>query len=573
MIDESKVNDPEYMKKELKTNNPHIIQLLGQDLRNDPNFILEVLKMENFRYNFAIIGALGDNLKTNIDFLVACAEVLKSKGVIREDNFYKFTKRLSHNFIENNEEFWQAMNKAGITHKENIRTVNGLDYNSPEYYKDRKQKRQGTVLENIGNITSKEFLKITNESDRGEPKFMLEVITKNPSLYIHMSNKLKKNKNFMKLAISGNPQIEEVVQEETRKKEEETRKKVEENEKRRQERMKQNEEQKQKQERENVEKIKQEYNKQGENHPRLILVNEFLANNTSRKLFCKANDINEQELEEALKEVSEVYPEYKQKIADKNRQISAIHLNTVESINKKLISGEMTLVQYSRENNPNIRINELLKGLKNAEDRKSLQKLIINEMASGNLKMMDYVRLFSEQYSYKTVINSVNSFIKQVQREIPELQGRGKPINLAQIQVRELKKFEKQYKKSDFIGLTIGFKDNNDEMKMVTIDSEHIDYAKKYLQLEDEYICYSTMNKAISSLAKGEITKEEIDERIEKKKAFLELKKKARKKQELTEKAVQTGMKMEVAQALKKEYEEKMPSTDEEHPGGTGDNR
>lgn len=562
-VDKSRVNDPEYMKQEMK-HSYKIFQFLGDDLRSNRSFILEMLKMEDFKFYYKLISSMGKDLKTDIDFIVTCAKILIDKGVLKAD-FISFLNCFPVDFLKNNTELLDAMRKAGIDIENSYTGKFFIDHTRTVDFEEEIQRKKDLILKNIENITVDEFLKITNSADRNNPTFMIDIIEKNEMLYACLSNSLKDDKEFMELAISRNPKIAEIAKAEIAKQEaiKEEKAKIKQEEK--MERKINLEKQKELEQKEKEERIRQEYEEQGENHPKLILVNNFLSSNTSKKLFCKTNDIREQELDEALQEVGSIYPELKQKIEDKNRQTSAIYLSRVEKITTKLLSGEMTLAQYSRENNANIKISDLLRRIKNFEDRKNLQKIIINAIASGDLQMMDYVRLFSLEYDYKTVISSINSFIKETVKELPELQGKGKPINLAQMQVKELKKFEKLYKKSDFLGSSRGFKDNNGEIKMIQITDEHIEYARKYLKLEDEYICYRTMEQAISKLIKGEITKEEIDQMIEKRKAFLALKKKEQEKQELTQQAEKTDKEMKAAKVLKEEYEKKKPSTQDKN--------
>ena len=383
---------------------------------------------------------------------------------------------------------------------------------------------------------------------------MFEVITQNEYLYPYMSHRLKNDKQFMEHVISKNPRISAMIEKETikeqRKKEEMQKEKL---------KMQIDREIQRKQQiREKKEKIKEEYEQQGENHPRLSLVNDFLQSNTSKRIFCQNRGVNVKDLEDALKEVEDIYPEIKQKIQEKNRQASASHLGTVENINRQLLSGKMTLIQYSREQYTGKKIYELLNVIDDGEDRRKLQTLIVNTIASGNLKMMDYVRLFSSEYDYNTVMRNINAFIKEVGKEIPEIQGKGKPINLAKIQIKRLEQYKKQYKSSDFVGTSIGFRDDNGDTKMVVVTNEHVEYAKKYLKSQKEYICYKTISDTISKLIKGEITQEKIEQMIEHKNAVSTLRKKEQEKQGLMLQQEQTEKEMKAAKALKEDYEKKV---------------
>ena len=120
-FDKSRANDSEYMKWAMKEYR-YCVQFLVEDLKNNPDFILDMLRMEDFNLNFALIKALGEKLNTNIDFLVSCAEILRDKGVLRKDNFRELEKVLPSDFIKDNKEFYNKMQEIGVTNKENIHT-------------------------------------------------------------------------------------------------------------------------------------------------------------------------------------------------------------------------------------------------------------------------------------------------------------------------------------------------------------------------------------------------------------------------------------------------------------------
>lgn len=261
-------------------------------------------------------------------------------------------------------------------------------------------------------------------------------------------------------------------------------------------------------------KLEEEYKKQGEKHPDFILVSNFLESNTSKILFSKKNNISIEQLNEAIKNISTFYPEMATKIAEKSEQSSAIHLSVVDSINKKLLSGEITIQQYSREFYKGKKINDLLKYITDPNERKKFHMLVVTAIASGELTMMDYMRLFSEDRDYKSIINGVNSYIKIASKEASELQGKDKPINKANIEIKSLKKYAKPCQNKDFVGERRGFYDSDGKIETVTITEKHVEYAKKYLQLHNEYICYSTINSILSKMVKGEITFEDIDKEM-----------------------------------------------------------
>lgn len=230
-------------------------------------------------------------------------------------------------------------------------------------------------------------------------------------------------------------------------------------------------------------------------------------------MYCSIHNIPISQLDIAIQEVCSVYPEIASEVAKKNAQASAIHLNTVESINSKLLSGEMTLKQYSREFYKGKKIKTLLSHITDENERKQFHTLVVNAIASRELTMMDYLRLFSEEYDYRSITNSINTYMNTASKEMPELKGKGKSIDRATIEIKTLRKYSKPYQTKDFLGQKMGFVNSEGKTEMITITQEHIEYAKKYLHLEDEYICYATINSILLKLIKGEITFEDIDAR------------------------------------------------------------
>ncbi len=511
----NRVNDAEYMKEQLK-NHPNTAYL-GNELRKDLNFIMEMVREPGFRDYWGLLRLVDKSL-INQEFIISYLEAIYDKNNRRalyssgNGNVVKLIRELlTSESIRGNKKLWDAIIKLGIADHEILEKKYVADY-LIDYYKGRVIDMKNRIEE----VTCEEFMEKTSEVWRDDFEFMLEVLTRNPSLYECLSKGLKENKEFEQLLISRNPESKEIInkyKKEQNKKEEQARIRKDEE---RSEMKRQEKERKQ-------EELKEEYEKQGENHPNLILVKQFLGSNTSKKKFCEEHNISIKQLNNVIEEVSGVFPEIEEKVVEKNRQASAIHFSTVESINSKLLSGEITIEQYSRKFYKGKKISQLLSGTTNASERKQIHTLVIKAIASGELKMMDYVRLFSEaserkkEYNYDTVINCLNAYMRTAKVEVPELQGKGKPIGKANIQIRSLKKYSMPFRSKNFIGSKIGFKDSDGNIEMTTITEEHIEYVKKYLHLEDEYICDKTVNSALSKMIKGEITFEEIDKRMNKK--------------------------------------------------------
>ena len=296
------------------------------------------------------------------------------------------------------------------------------------------------------------------------------------------------------------------------------------------------------------------------------IVQSFVEGKESKEKFCLTNKINIKDFDKWLEAVASANPEMAEKINTHNAKASAIYLSSVEQITKKILSGEIDVYQFARQNKGSIKVSDILSHTKSLETRKQIQAKVAEAVASGNLTMKDFVRLFSKEYDYKTVISSVEEFLKNAAYESPELQGRGKPINNARIKIKDLKKYEKQYQGKDFIGTQRGFisPKTGQVDGMIEITEEHFELAKRYLHLEDEYLCYNTVSQTISKLISGQIKKEEIEERESQVRKVQELKGKDDTKQELEAEASETQRIMEEAGALKAEYEELMPQQEEE---------
>lgn len=294
------------------------------------------------------------------------------------------------------------------------------------------------------------------------------------------------------------------------------------------------------------EKQVEQYTIMGEKHPNIMLINEFLEDTISRKTFCIRKGISEEDFSKIITEVTLIYPEYEEKIESKLKQTSAVFLSKSRRAIDGLLSGEITLKEYSRERENRYKLNILLSTIQNADERRSFETLVLNQIISGELTMMDYFRLFSEEYDARKIINSMTSFVRSASKEFPDLAGKGKPVNLAQIQLKGLETFTKQYKSSDFVGMKIG-----QNGQKATITEEHISTARDYLRAIDQYICYITMYDAVKKIALGIISQEDIDREI---KAY-NLRRKALEVSSLKEKEEESRAMLDSALKLEGEYQ------------------
>ena len=79
----------------------------------------------------------------------------------------------------------------------------------------------------------------------------------------------------------------------------------------------------------------------------------------SRKAFCEKNNIDIERLNDAIEEVSRVFPEMQVSVSKKGKKSRAVYVNKRTILLKSILSGEMTITQYSREHYSGIKISEL----------------------------------------------------------------------------------------------------------------------------------------------------------------------------------------------------------------------
>ena len=455
-----------------------LLRSLRPSYRNNPEFMLELIKI-----NPDFTQLLTDTLKANHLFIALAR--MKNPDVSK----------------------YLAFSKA----RDSVETV----------YERRKK-----ALEEVSNINESNFKEYLTLAERSDKDFMLELIKHNPIIYKFTLKSLRETKKFRKEAIAANPDVKQYVEEEE-KLEQKARDEKARKRKLLNEILTEQEELKRK------EALKREYQMLGENHPRLVLVNRFINSKKSKALFVKGNNITEEDLESAINEVTEIYPELKSKIDARNKQSSAVYLNKFENVINGLISGELSIKEYASDKGTRIKLTKILsdKSIK-LENLNAIRAMVVNAIANGDLSAMDYMRIFSPEDSrnFSNTIIAIKEFLRVTGKILPELVGPNKPINLANRRMYELKKYERPYKVSDFLGSKRGFVNPvTKKMEMVVITQEHLDYAKKYLFIEDEYICATTMGEALNKLIKGDITREEIDERYN---SISQLSKKKKEKEE-----------------------------------------
>lgn len=368
------------------------------------------------------------------------------------------------------------------------------------------------ILEHVDEIDESNVNTYLTRHDKEDEEFLLDLIEIDSKFYKFACSNLRKNKRFQQRALEVNPDVEHYIDDYNSKNKQ------------------QKEESKKHIEIERERALREEYETLGDKHPKLVLVRDFIGCNTSKKIFIRSKHITEKELDDVIKEVTKIYPELKEQIETRNKVGSAIYVNRLNKIIHGLNNGQMTVLDYARGNFGDVKLNRVLENKSYGLDKLDhIRKMVLNSMASGELRMMDYIRLFVSETSsnkYTTAMSEIYVFLKRTRLFIPELREPNDTIYMAYQNVTNLEKYAKPYKESNFLHTKRGFiNPATGEPEMVVITEEHISYAKKYLKIIDEYLCANTMGETLNKLIRGEISKEEIDERYNQMFSSLEQKK------------------------------------------------
>lgn len=186
-MDKNRINDMEYMKQELKANR-RCIDFLGENLRKNPDFILEIAKDKDFKYHWALLRVVDQSL-INTDFIISYVRALYDKGVMTTNSVYSLSGILPKDFRRGNKKLWDALIELGLIDHE----ISDIELILAS---GKRKSKFNEMMTRIDTVTVEEFKKRTNVINRNDPEFMLDVISKNPSLCVCLSEKLKANSDL-----------------------------------------------------------------------------------------------------------------------------------------------------------------------------------------------------------------------------------------------------------------------------------------------------------------------------------------------------------------------------------------
>ena len=112
-MDRSRINDMKYMKRHLK--NTRNVRLLGENLRRNPDFIIQMIKDKDFKNHWALLRVIDESLITP-EFITLIVKALLEKGITAYNIRYQLYKIFpSYSFMKkDNKEFWDNMRELGI---------------------------------------------------------------------------------------------------------------------------------------------------------------------------------------------------------------------------------------------------------------------------------------------------------------------------------------------------------------------------------------------------------------------------------------------------------------------------
>lgn len=277
----------------------------------------------------------------------------------------------------------------------------------------------------------------------------------------------------------------------------------------------------------------------GQKNTSVALVEDYLAAKTSMQLFCKKRDMLVPEFQKTLQYVKAAYPGITEEDVKKASQRSSeVYLHKRRGAFQKLISGEVTMDEYVKSEDGIVKFEDLLQEAKTEEDTTKLYKVVGTHMASGQMRMGEYLRLFVKgrpnygaylvmmgEKNVPGMFDEVHSRIKYM----PELRGLVSRLHTEKRRLEGHRRKDTKLEKIGYIDKETG------EEHLMDVTEKHIEFAKTHLRNSGEYICGLTIEGVLKQMARGELTFESIDEEAPPKVSNIEaqMEEQQRKKEEL----------------------------------------
>lgn len=461
--------DNAFVMRNLIASQNIMLEAIGDKLANNSEFMLELVS------TYVVPGQMwqgyvkiGYDLKYDMEFVLRFIRVIVKKyrdsencSTLTDSEISKILKAIygiplaNNDFLGYNQYFWREFNHLGF------------DAHTPCLYEKPIIKEAKRLAANPNLIT-------TEYNDNYI--LMLNVIEINPGLYILASERLKMQENFQKEAIELGVS-EEIIDAEKDKI------------------IKQNEESRLEKRRYNVKrKMEISISLYGPNSSNYALVEKYLNETLSIVDFCSQNNIDEDEFKKIYSMVTENNQEIAEKREKKVKMIRASWAKNVKGVSDRIEAEEVYIYELAKD----VRLAYTpIDFVRMADNKLLVSENIIKAILSEKLSMCDFVRLFSKEYNYAKTIKAVKEFLDFVAKECPELAGAGKPIHKARMVINKLKKYEKEYRKEEFVNTKRGFLDKDGNTSFVEITDAKLEQVKSYLKAIDEFICNKTVDDTI----------------------------------------------------------------------------
>ena len=242
----------------------------------------------------------------------------------------------------------------------------------------------------------------------------------------------------------------------------------------------------------------------GEKDSRVLLAEEFINYGKSINEFALAKTMNPTKLHSLISQVRNL-PFLKPKIDEILNRNSKNYLAVLKKKKQNIFSGKLLLRDTSN-------VEDIL-NICSEDEKHKLEAMIVEEISSHSLGIMQYVRMFNLKPANSKTIDKIdakiNAQIYKVTHNKKYFPGNS-AMQLRKEQAR-LNVYKTPYKPSE--NEKVGYMKNPNDRQpvMFSITDEHRQMAKEYLNSIDEYICGKTMRDAFFKIAKGELNQDIIN--------------------------------------------------------------
>ncbi|MCL2354811.1 MAG: hypothetical protein FWC68_02850 [Oscillospiraceae bacterium] len=280
--------------------------------------------------------------------------------------------------------------------------------------------------------------------------------------------------------------------------------------------------------------------KTGEKHDYIVLVEEFLATGKSPHSFCTKKNMHIDVFKQIVEKVVLMYPKITQEQMEQAfERSSEAHKNKRADVFDKLITGKVKIEDYVKDPEATIKFEDLLKQAKIIEEQAQtpeqqdvaieqtdmLYRMVGTHMASGNMDIMDYFRLFIkgryDSSGYLALMGPEREpgiaatkspgIYEEIIDEIRDIPGLNGLILRLHIERKRLEGYRDRK-----INDSIGYKDTKTgKSHMMVITKEHIEYAQKHIRNSKGYECAKTIENVCLQFAKGTLTFEDIENYVQ----------------------------------------------------------